>query len=160
VVKNVIDSANVPAQYKHEVDTEVSDMQNVLTSLSVPLPGGSLAVGQTWKGERRLFGSQTNHPLDDFSYEITYTYQGFRSREGRNEAVVLLGGKMIAKEQRSVSGRVNGAVLIDVQTSQIIFGRAVLDYDYETTVTNILGSSLVHTHVLTEYQLKRTVASK
>jgi predicted Zn finger-like uncharacterized protein len=163
VVKNLVDSTKVPAPYKQDADNEANDLQNVLASLCVTLPAGSLSPGQTWKGERRLFGSQTNHPLDNFSYEIDYTYQGVRSREGHDEAVVLLGGKMIAKDQLSVSGRVSGAVLIDVQTSQITFGRAVLDYDYETAMATLgpaFGPNLSHTHVLTEYQLKRAPANK
>src|SRR5262249_44531454 len=92
-------------------------IQQGLESLSVSFPGrGQVKPLESWKSERRV-AVDTPGPVETGRLDVTFTYQGVRSRNGREEAVITMNGMVKGKEE-GIRGTATGDIVVDVVTGQ------------------------------------------
>jgi hypothetical protein len=105
-------------------------VQDVLEVMSVPLPNeDNCPPGKAWTASRAQL---VDTPGDDvpIELELTYTYLGQRTRNGRAEAVIAVDGVVRGKGgNESVGGRSTGTAVVDLATGTVTHAelRSVLD---------------------------------
>jgi hypothetical protein len=101
-----------------------------LDAVNVPLPGRELTPGTSWAAARPL-PIVTGEKADVTVLEMTYTYQGIRVRDGKQEAVIDLIGKLKGgrgMEQR-YGGTAEGRAVYDVESGQILQSQLAVRFD-------------------------------
>src|SRR5262249_41768426 len=95
-------------------------IRSSLEALAGPLPGPGGPPGEKGRAARNL-PITTAGGAEFGGLEMEYTYAGRRSRHGRDEAVILLGGNVRGRQgqQRHVGGRARGTALVDLATGQV-----------------------------------------
>jgi predicted Zn finger-like uncharacterized protein len=94
-----------------------------LESLSLSFPArDSLNPLDSWKAERRM-PIDTPGKLEVGHLDVTYTYLGVRTREGRREAVISMDGIVRGKGD-GISGQASGQILVDVNSGQTILAKS------------------------------------
>jgi predicted Zn finger-like uncharacterized protein len=102
-------------------------IQQGMEGLSVSLPAsGQVNPLESWKAERPL-PIATPSKTETGKLDVTFTYQGTRKRDGREEAVITLDGLMRGKDN-SVGGRASGQILVDVASGQTILAEASVKF--------------------------------
>ena len=145
----------VPSDVADEVAGFVMEVQQSLEAMAVPLPNRMVQPGENWQASRTL-------PIDSpgrrqsGSMEMTYTYLGCRKREGRDEAVIGVRGRLQSSGLRkSISGgKASGTALIDLATGQVTLARASLTVDMEAKFSD---GPAIKAVCSMDVEMKRTV---
>jgi S1-C subfamily serine protease len=120
LVGNQVDTKRVSQNSLTDLALIHEHVQQALEVSAVPLPNKLVAPGESWKAERSL-----PHPLagqsDAGVLDLTYTYVGVRKRNGREEAVLALDGKVrnLKPEGARVEGRAHGTAVVDLAGGQV-----------------------------------------
>src|SRR5207248_2605127 len=96
--KSVASARSAPTDIRAEVESLGDDILQWLQAVSVPLPNRQMGYNETWTA-KRPFAVLT--PLSDMHFkaiDMTYTYLGTRNRNGREEALVEMSGKLRARD--------------------------------------------------------------
>jgi predicted Zn finger-like uncharacterized protein len=121
----------LPKEAQTPVDRLHAQTLRSLDTLAVPLPpGGNVTYGKFWQARRTLIISNgSSHETGDL--EMTYTYQGTRKREGRDEAVIGIEGTLqgVGTSKDKMGGRTTGTAVLDLATGQVIQADAVVYMD-------------------------------
>jgi len=135
VVQNRLDLARVPAGVRAALTNVGDQAQQALEALTVPLPGGPVEPGQSWTAARALPIDVAGR-YDNGTMEVTYTYLGLRTRNGRAEAVLALSGAVRARPgvAQYINGRAAGTAVVDVATGIVTTALASVDVDLDLTV--------------------------
>jgi predicted Zn finger-like uncharacterized protein len=100
-------------------------VQQGLESLSVSLPASGTAKPlESWTADRHL-PIDTPGKYETGKLEVTFTYLGVRTREGRKEAVLSMHGHVRGKGN-AVNGKATGTILVDVATGQTILAESTV----------------------------------
>jgi hypothetical protein len=134
----------VPEDSRKLVVGFVEDLHKMLDAVCVPLPGGRMSPGRSWRGRRlvpivSLRGDSYTGLLD-----MTYTHKGTRKHNGREEAVVGLSG-ILRGEGFTLVGQAKGKAVIDLATGTVTHAHLTLDLDLdavddENSTTNLRGT--------------------
>jgi S1-C subfamily serine protease len=103
-----------------------------LDAVNVPLPGRELAAGTSWTAVRAL-PIVTGEKADATVLEMNYTYLGMRIRDGKQEAVIDVTGKLKGgrgMEQR-YGGNAEGRAVYDVDSGQIVQSQLTVRFDMD-----------------------------
>jgi S1-C subfamily serine protease len=121
-----------PDDVKETLNEMAEELQTDLESISVTLPNREVAPGDHWPGRRKMMVRTTGRGQGG-DMEITYTYLGRRNRNGRDEALIELGG-LIRKEgaTKRMGGRVGGRALIDLETGIISIATSTITLNVDT----------------------------
>ncbi len=121
VTKNDID-LSLLVKSPDKMKTDLSDLhnqiQNSLESLSVPLPGKSAKLGETWTAKRPM-PLQIKELGGTARIDVTYTFQGVQQRAGRPHGVIAIAG--LAKDKLSggtITGKIIGNAYFDLTACQ------------------------------------------
>src|SRR5262249_18022958 len=121
---NIVTKTNrltaVPAVSRDIVDDLGEQIQASFDMVAVPLPGSMAQPGQTWKARRSV-------PIDmpgvtqTASMDMTYTYRGVRTQDGREVAVLELRGTLLSARDPTMTlrGRTNGTAVVDPATGVV-----------------------------------------
>jgi predicted Zn finger-like uncharacterized protein len=113
-----------PQQFKSLTDFHEM-IQQGLESLSVSLPAsGSAKPLEGWKAERHL-PIDTPGRIETGKLDVTFTYLGTRKRDGREEAVISMGGLVRGKDD-AVGGRADGQILVDLANGQTLLAETTV----------------------------------
>jgi S1-C subfamily serine protease len=125
-----------------------------LQALSAPLPGKETAPASTYKITIpiTIFSAGT---AQNATADLTCEYAGIRTREKREEAVVLFKGPVrgTALKGMSVTGKVDGGMWIDLATGQIVNAYNTIDVDLDQTI----GKNHIRMGGTIEANLKRAL---
>jgi len=109
-------------EVKEELERLGDEMLQALDALAIKAPEGQVRPGQTWQANRQIpvpiFGLLKTGKLD-----VTYTYQGVRTHEGREVAVVALEGS-VSSTGATLEGRARGKAVLDPATGQVLQAQA------------------------------------
>jgi S1-C subfamily serine protease len=112
------DLSRVPQASREYLDSFGDQILQSFDTTVVPLPGGQLQPGQSWRGRRQMpLLNASKVGRQGAAVDMTYTYRGVRQARGRDVAVVDLSGSMtsLVREARVV-GKVSGVAQLDLQT--------------------------------------------
>lgn len=134
VAQRSIDVGRVPPASREILNAIGKQLQESLETASIPLPGGQVTPGQSWKARRRL-------PIlapDRFSaaaIEMTYTYRGMRNIAGKDVAVLDLRGAFLraAGGAESLKGVITGEGHVDPETGMVLLARTHAEVTISTT---------------------------
>jgi predicted Zn finger-like uncharacterized protein len=123
-----------PQDVQEDLKEMAGELEANLESISVTLPNrADVAPGEKWTGKRKMMVRGTGRGKEGLM-DITYTYLGRRTRDGRDEALIEMGGLVRMKgAQAHIGGRVGGRALIDLETGMISQARSTLKLDIETS---------------------------
>ena len=95
---------------------------------SVPVPGGMLQPGQTWKASRAVPVDAVDSYLT-IAADMTYTYRGVRMVDGRELAVIDLNGVVNSGKVKisNATGTVRGTAVVDPAAGRVIEVHLVAD---------------------------------
>jgi predicted Zn finger-like uncharacterized protein len=100
-------------------------IQQGLEALSVSLPSeGTANPMKGWQAERQL-PIDTPGKTETGKLDVTFTYQGVRKRDGRDEAVISMDGLVRGKDN-SVGGKAHGRFLVDLSNGQTILAETTV----------------------------------
>jgi hypothetical protein len=121
------DLSKVPPASREILEALGEQLQESFDAVAIPLPGGSVQPGQSWKARREL-------PLDlpggtqAGQMEVTYTYRGLRQHNGREVAVLDLRGEVSGSNARAnLYGRTSGSAVVDPATGMVLQANALVD---------------------------------
>jgi hypothetical protein len=142
VLQNKLDLTKVPAGAREGLTNVGDQVQQMLETLAVPLPGNMVNPGQSWSAQRAL-PLDTAGKYDTGVMDMKYTYLGLRSREGRDEAVISLSGVVRARQgvRQYVSGKTHGTAVVDVATGLVTQAIATVDVDLDLTLSGQLSKA-------------------
>jgi len=117
---HVPDLGQVPAGSRRELGPIAERMVMGLDALSVNAPTKMLTPLETWKDTRQL-PIDTIGRVEVASMEVTYTYLGTRTRNGRQEAVIALSAPLVGRrgQEKNVGGRMDGTMIFDMTAGQV-----------------------------------------
>lgn len=154
LVRHAIDLNRVPVPTRADVAPMHDQIVMSLETVAVPIPNRMTEPLQTWKATRPL-------PIDTVgryeigSADVTYTFLGTRTRDGRQEAVIGLAGAVKGQRGREgqIGGRLEGTAIFDLGVGQVaqVDARVVLDMD-----TQLNGRAAKSSGIM-EVKLQRTV---
>jgi hypothetical protein len=135
VLLNRLDLSKVPVGARGTFTNFGEQLQQSLEALSVPLPGGIVNPGQAWAAQRSL-PVDAGGKYDVGIMDMTYTYLGVRSRSGRDEAVISLGGTVRARQgvKQYIKGRTSGTAVVDVASGLVTAAMASIEVDLDMIV--------------------------
>ncbi|HKI35892.1 MAG TPA: trypsin-like peptidase domain-containing protein [Gemmataceae bacterium] len=157
VTKSLPDLTKLPRASREPVEGVVEQTLRSLEALSVPLPGKKVEPGQSWTAERVLWVGPPASAVPARA-EMKYTYVGVRKRDGKEEALVYLGGTVRGRKDEGLNlgGRVSGLAWIAVATGEVLSASTDVKVDLDLTFrrrnVKATGSLAV--------QLKREAASE
>lgn len=128
VARGQVELQQVPVASREVLASFADQILQSLDMVAVPLPNGEVRVGQTWRATRTVpieaFDAVQNGSLD-----MTYSYQGIRAREGRDEAVVATKGILRGVRGRSANlvGSATGTANIDLATGRVARAQVVVN---------------------------------
>jgi predicted Zn finger-like uncharacterized protein len=139
ITRQVVDNRPLLPLLRAKPDL-VSDMkdfheivQQSLESLAVSLPpNGQVNPLESWKAQRHL-PIDTPGKFESGQLDVTFTYAGVRKRDGRDEAVINMEG-MARGSSKSVGGKANGVILVDLATGQTLLATATVVMQLEARV--------------------------
>jgi S1-C subfamily serine protease len=124
-------AGSMPAQGKERLEGLGDGLLQALDALAVQVPLGQLTVGQTWHARRSLpplefpgapgLLAPVLARLKGGALEVTYTYLGLRTHEGREAAVISLEGR---SGSDGPVGQLRGKALVDPTTGQVLQAQA------------------------------------
>jgi serine/threonine protein kinase len=127
------DLQKLPKEAQTPVVKLYAQTLRLLDTLAVPLPPGgnvSYGYGNSWQAHRPLVISNgSSHETGDL--EMTYTYQGTRKREGRDEAVITIEGGLrgVGALKDKMGGHLIGSAVLDLASGQAIQVDVVVHMD-------------------------------
>lgn len=108
-------------------------VQQGLESLSVSLPsGGTIKPLEGWRAERQL-PIDTPGKAQTGKLDVTFTYLGTRKRDGREEAVISMGGLVHGRDS-AISGKASGRILVDLANGQTIRADATVKLQLKAAI--------------------------
>jgi predicted Zn finger-like uncharacterized protein len=108
-------------------------VQQALESLSVSLPAGSeVKPLETWKATRHL-PIDTPGRFETGKLDVTFTFLGVRTREGRDEALINMSG--VVRGGAGVNGKANGHLVLDLATGQTMLARSNVALQLEAVLS-------------------------
>ncbi len=130
VARKSNDLSQMPAGAQPLLGRLGEQMQDSLDTVAVPIPRGQIKPGQTWKATRQ-FPIETPDDFQRAALDMTYTYKGIQTRNGKNEAVIGFTGTLrgARREDVNVSGRARGNAFIDLTTGLVVQSRAHVDLE-------------------------------
>jgi predicted Zn finger-like uncharacterized protein len=141
-----------PAAKVHLAALE-QDVERFLQGLEVPLPGKEVRPGETWSASRPLpidgtwkelevVPAQAWMTAENESLEVTYTYEGVRSANGAERAVIRLRGQAAPRPGggRGAGALVSGTALVDVATGQVVEEEVTAPSHVELVFLNMLAA--------------------
>jgi hypothetical protein len=120
LVNNLLNLEDVPPLERRDVQHLHQEMEESLEMLRVPVPNRVVQVGEQWKSTRGV-----TVLVDDLrelaEMDMIYTYEGWRKRNGRQEAVIAVSGlaRGQAGDELKVSGKIAGTAYFDVESGQV-----------------------------------------
>jgi hypothetical protein len=132
-------------------------VENVLQALeeaSIPLPNNTVQPGYKWSHSSGLtIGVVGQKKASRVVDKVTFTYVGSRIREGREEAVVEVEGKVTggAGQEAKVSGFSRGYCYIDLATGTVTRSK----YIHDVSLDLLIEDTTVHGSGRTEADLTR-----
>ncbi len=121
-----------------------------LDAVAVPINGGAYQPGQTWTA-KRMFGVDTPDSLEPGTLNMTYTFEGVRMRDNREEAVISMKGYLRGIRQREVtlSGQARGTAFVDVATGRVVKADNFADVtlEVERGDKSFVASGTLETHL-------------
>lgn len=154
-IETSVASANsAPNDIRAEVESLGDDILQWLQAVSVPLPNRQMGHNDPWTA-KRPFAVLT--PLGDLHFkaiDMNYTYLGIRNRNGREEALVDISGKLKNRESGLRFGcRLEGRALIDLETGLVTMARATTTMDLDLP----LGRMRIPTRGTMEVLIERSL---
>lgn len=120
LIKNDVDLSRVPPTSRNDLDDLHSQIKDSLDALVVPVPNKVVQVGERWKAVRPMmvFTGERGEPA---AMELTYTYEGLRTRDNRKEAVIGINGQARGRlgDELRVQGSVTGMAYFDTAGGQV-----------------------------------------
>ena len=154
IERSVAGARSAPADIRAEVESLGDDILEWLQAVSVPLPNRQMGHNETWTAKRPFAVLTPLHDLHFKAIEMTYTYLGIRNRNGREEALVEISGKLKNKETGQRFGcRLEGRVLVDLETGLVTLARATTTMDLDLP----LGRMRIPTRGTMEVQIERSL---
>jgi hypothetical protein len=137
-----------PADIHREVESLGDDILNSLNAVAIQLPNRTVSHLETWTAKRpmSILGVAGDIKVN---MDVTYTYLGHRNRNGREEALVEISGRMRKKDMGiRLGGRVEGRALVDLESGVVTMAhaRAIMDLDlpFREFKTTAQGTLDVH----------------
>ena len=159
-VRNLADFSGVPKTSKDALEPVAEQLQQSLDSLAVPLPLKELAPQATWKGKQSFMLGALGLAVPT-SADVTYTYEGFFSRDNKQFAVITFDGDLKSarvappakkvrgkapppKPEPKVQGKVEGKVEIAMDTGLMSYAtekvKAELDLTGDEKPSKAIGT--------------------
>jgi S1-C subfamily serine protease len=114
--------------------------QPLLEVLEPLLPGNEVQPGATWQEQRGLRTDTTGGQHEMLHLNLTYTYAGLRTRAGRTEAVLTLGGRGRPGSAATENGDIHGTLALDLETGRLTEADVTMHLD--VSIPGFFGQSL------------------
>jgi predicted Zn finger-like uncharacterized protein len=109
-------------------------IQQGLESLSAALPASGTAKPlESWRAERNL-PIDTPGKSETGKLDVTFTYLGQRTRNGRDEAVIQMNG-VVRGKNNTVTGKSTGRVLVDLSTGQTLLAETTVQLQLDVVLS-------------------------
>jgi S1-C subfamily serine protease len=120
----------VPKDDQALMQAVLGQIQDSLEALTFPLPNERASAGKSWQGRRNLEIGTVSR-FEQGAMDMTYTFQGVRRREGREEAVIALEGVLKGRPgiEEKMGGKAHGAAVFDLAAGQITSAEATISVD-------------------------------
>jgi hypothetical protein len=134
-----LDLKRVKPEAKEALEAMLGQVQVALQTMALPVPNKKVVAGDTWFAWRDCPLS-AGRSYEVGIIEMTYTYLGRRTRDGREEVVLALDGILRGKkgQESRMGGRVSGTALLDPATCQTTEARLDIRVDRDL---NFLGAA-------------------
>jgi hypothetical protein len=135
VIKHVSDFNKVPDESRKTLQLISKQTRQSLDSLSIPLPANELKPLATWKGTQS-FMMGASRWVEEAEAEVTYTYQGLVSQNGKQFAVITFEGNLQgpddneSKKSKAI-GRAEGRVEVALDTGLVHFGSQTVRGEFD-----------------------------
>jgi hypothetical protein len=143
IARSQTDVSQAPQDVQATLERFAKQMRESLDVAAVPLPGQT-RPNQTWKARRLLPVVTGGDAYQLGSVDMTYTYLGVRTVNGKEHAVVSLKGIVRNAGEKLLSGQAKGTALVEVATGRVaqatVTVEVSLDLDFEGETVNAKGT--------------------
>jgi S1-C subfamily serine protease len=141
LTKNGVVAPRLPPALRPQV-LELHDIMNAtLEAVTVPLPNKTLDAGQTWTALRPvpvLIGEKA----EVAALEMTFTYLGTRTRDGKSEAVLDIAGRLkgVGNQATRYGGKADGLAVYDMDSGQVVQSHLSIHFDMDDAQARAAGT--------------------
>jgi S1-C subfamily serine protease len=120
-----------PPDIRKELENLGESVLDSLQAVAVPLPNRTVSHLETWTAKRPIsvVGVLRGFKVD---MDVTYTFLGHRNRNGRDEALLEISGRMRRHDSIiKIGGQLEGRALVDMETGVISLAHADVQLELE-----------------------------
>jgi hypothetical protein len=130
VRKEQVNTTKVPPRDRRDVLDLHDQISQSLEAVAVPLPNRTLQAKESWT-EIRPLPLDIGDKADAAVLEMTYTYEGTRTRNGRQESAIKVAGKLKGAKGQELrfGGRAEGRAVYDVALGQVTISSLTVTFD-------------------------------
>jgi S1-C subfamily serine protease len=130
VRKDGIQAPRLPPRDRADVLDLHEQISQSLEAVAIPLPNRTLQARESWT-ELRPLPLEVVDKADAAVLEMTYTYEGTRTRNGRQESAIRVSGtlKGVQGQELRFGGRADGRAVYDVALGRVTISSLTVTFD-------------------------------
>jgi hypothetical protein len=134
VRKEEVQVGRVPPRDRADVLDLHDQISQSLEAVAVPLPNRTLQARESWT-EIRPLPLEVGDKADAAVLEMTYTYEGTRTRNGRQESAIRVSGTLKGAKGQELrfGGRADGRAVYDVALGRVTISSLNVTFDMNST---------------------------